>query len=165
MAGKIENYPGIKNAISTELLDTMKEQSVNFGAQYVQTQVIGVDFSDEIKKVITADKVYQSRAVIIATGAMGRKPNIKGEEELLGRGVSYCATCDAPLFSDKKVAVIGNTNEALEEAKFITRFAKKVWLVSPTQKLKADSELYQKVTQNPKIKLLLKYRLKEIKSL
>ena len=136
----IENYPGLLSPISgKELLDIFRGQAINFGAEYVEAQVIGVKLDSDVKEVFTMDKNYRGKALIIATGSMGRKPTIKGEAEFLGRGVSYCAVCDAAFFKGKTVCVIGNSEEAVKEAGYLTRFAETVYLISPTPKLKVES--------------------------
>jgi thioredoxin reductase (NADPH) len=134
-----------------------RKQAEHFGAEVRQEQVYGVDFGSEPKRVVAMDKSYGARAVIIATGAMGRKPSIKGEVELLGMGVSYCAACDAAFYKDKDVAVAGGLDEVIDEVESLVRFARRVYLVtrenelSPEQRaalerlpnvvLKADSRL------------------------
>ncbi|NOX20365.1 MAG: FAD-dependent oxidoreductase [Nitrospirae bacterium] len=138
---KIENYPGLPEPISgKELLDIFREQAIRFGAEYVETQVIGVKLEGEIKETYTMDKTYKSKSVIIATGAMGRKPTIQGEKEFLGRGVSYCAICDAAFFRGKTVAVIGDSEEAVKEAELLTRYAGKVYLLAPSARLKLPDD-------------------------
>jgi thioredoxin reductase (NADPH) len=135
----IENYPGLITPVSgKELLDIFREQALKFGAEYVETQVVGVKLDGETKEVYTMDSVYKGKAVIVATGSMGRKPTIKGEAELLGRGVSYCAVCDAVFYKGKTVCVIGNSEEAVKEAGHLTRFAETVFLISPTPELKLE---------------------------
>lgn len=138
--GHIENYPGLLSPVSgKELLDIFRRQAINFGTEYVEAQVVGVKLDSDVKEVFTMEKSYSGKAVIIATGSMGRKPTIKGEAEFLGRGVSYCAICDAAFFKDKVVCVIGNSEEAVKEAGYLTRFAETVYLISPTPKLKVES--------------------------
>jgi thioredoxin reductase (NADPH) len=135
----IENYPGVPGPVSgKELLDIFKKQALNFGAEYVVAQVIGVKIDSEIKEVYTMETSYRGKSVIIATGAMGRKPAIKGEAEFLGRGVSYCAVCDAAFYKGKVVCVIGNSEEAVKEAGYLTKFAETVYLISPTKELKVE---------------------------
>lgn len=136
-ASHIENYPGVAGPISgKELLAIFKKQALKFGAEYKEAQVIGVKLDDEIKEVFTMDQSYKGKCIIIATGSMGRKPSIKGESEFLGRGVSYCAVCDAAFFKGKTACVIGNSEEAVKEAGYLTRFAETVYLISPTKELK-----------------------------
>ncbi len=137
----IENYPGLEKPMSgKELLDIFRAQAVGFGAEYVETQVIGALLQGEVKEVMTMDKTYQGKAVIIATGSMGRKASVTGESEFLGRGVSYCAICDAAFFKGRTVCVLGDSEEAAKEAGVLTRFAETVHLISPSQKLKVSDE-------------------------
>lgn len=133
-ASIIENYPGFKEPIrGKDLLSLFREQAIGFGAQYNESQVIGVRLEGDTKEVYTMDSTYKCSALIIATGSMGRKPTIKGEAEFLGRGVSYCAVCDAAFYRGKKVSVIGGSEEALKEAEYLTRFADRVLLLSPVK--------------------------------
>ncbi len=138
-ASHIENYPGVLDPVSgTELLDTFKKQALKFGAEIIETVVVGVRLDGESKEVYTMETVYKGRAVIIATGSMGRKPSIRGEADFLGRGVSYCAVCDAAFFKGKTVCVVGSSDEAVKEAGYLTRFVKTVYLLAPTKELKAE---------------------------
>ncbi len=159
-ADRIENYPGLPEPVSgKELLDIFREQAKRFGAIYREEQVIGVNLSPEIKEVYTMSNTYKSRAVIIATGAMGRKPTIKGEKEFLGRGVSYCAICDAAFFRDRTVCVIGDSEEAVKEADLLTRYAATVYLISPSRKLKVDESM---VPRKDNLKIMKGVIVKEI---
>jgi thioredoxin reductase (NADPH) len=136
----IENYPGLLSPISgKELLDIFRRQAINFGTEYIETQVVGVKLDSDVKEVFTMEQSYRGKAVIIATGSMGRKATIKGEADFLGKGVSYCAVCDAAFYKGKTVCVIGNSEEAVKEAGYLTRFAEIVYLISPTPKLKIES--------------------------
>lgn len=140
-ASLIENYPGLEKPLSgQELLTIFRRQAVSFSSDYLEAQVIGVSLNGEIKEVYTMDRTFQGKTVIIATGSMGRKPTIKGEAEYLGRGVSYCAICDAAFFKGSKVCVLGDSEEAVKEAAVLTRFAEIVYLISPSQKLKVSSD-------------------------
>jgi thioredoxin reductase (NADPH) len=136
---KIENYPGLLEPMSgKELLDIFRNQAIRFGAEYIETQVVGVKLEGEVKEVYTLDKTFKGKAIIIATGAMGRKPAIKGEKEFLGKGVSYCAICDAAFYRGLTVCVIGDSEEAVKEAGVLTRFANIVYLITPSKRLKAE---------------------------
>ena len=151
--GHIENYPGLPEPVSgKELLDIFRRQAMSFGAEYVEAQVIGVKLDAEIKEVFTMDKNYKARAVIIATGSMGRKATIKGEADFLGKGVSYCAVCDAAFYKGKVVCVIGNSEEAVKEAGYLTRFAETVYLISPSEKLKVAAH---PALESPNLKVML----------
>ncbi len=137
LSSRIENYPGLIEPVTgSQLLAVFRNQAVKFGAEYVETKVIGARLDGEIKEVQASDETYRGKTVIIATGAMGRTPGIKGEKEFIGRGVCYCAVCDAAIFGGQTVCVIGNSEEALKETDVIARFAKKVYLISPSKKLK-----------------------------
>jgi len=159
-SSKIENYPGLENPVpGKELLDTMRRQAIEFGAEYAETQVVGVNLSGDIKEAITMDRAYNGKTMIIATGSMGRKPSIKGEGAFLGRGVSYCAICDAAFYRGLKVCVIGNSEEAVKEAGVLTRFAETVYLISPTPKLHVHAH---PVLNEPNLKVLLGYTVTSI---
>jgi thioredoxin reductase (NADPH) len=159
-SSRIENYPGLTHPVpGKNLLDIMRKQAVDFGAEYVETQIIGVNLTDEIKEAITMGGSYIGKTVIIATGSMGRKASIKGEAELLGKGVSYCAICDAAFYKGLKVCVIGNSEEAVKEAGVLTRFAQTVYLISPAPKLHVDDH---PVLKEPNIKVLLGHTVTSI---
>ncbi len=160
MTQRIENYPGIPEPISgAELLEILRRQATQFGAEYVQAQVTGVDLLKEPKEIFSSVGIFYGRTVIIATGAMGHKPSIPGEAKLVGRGVSYCAVCDAPFFAGKDVAVIGDNDEALEELDFVSRFAKTVYLISHHKKPRASPEAIERAKQLPNIVWLMNTRV------
>ncbi len=160
-ASIIENYPGICYPMTgKELLDIFRKQAIGFGSEYVETQVIGVMLEGEIKQVFTMDKTYEGKTVIIATGSMGRKPTIKGEAEFLGRGVSYCAICDAAFYKGKVVCVLGDSEEAVKEAGYLTKFADTVYLISPSKKLKVEDDYPSLKISN--LKVLLGYTVVSI---
>ncbi|MGD2079598.1 MAG: FAD-dependent oxidoreductase [Nitrospirota bacterium] len=139
---RIENYPGVTEPLSgKELLERFRKQAVDFGAEYQgDTQVVGVKLDGLVKEVFTLDKTYLGKTVIVATGSMGRKAAIQGEAEFLGRGVSYCAICDAAFFKGKTVCVLGDSEEAAKEAGLLSKYAGKVYLISPIPKLKVESD-------------------------
>ncbi len=138
-SSRIENYPGLTRPIpGRELLDIMRKQAIEFGAEYIETQIVGVNVSGEIKEAIAMNGAYRGKTMIIATGSMGRKPGIQGEADFLGKGVSYCAICDAAFYRGLRVCVIGSSEEAVKEAGVLARFAETVYLISPAQKLQAD---------------------------
>ncbi|MCA9924466.1 MAG: FAD-dependent oxidoreductase [Anaerolineales bacterium] len=160
---KISNYPGVPGPVTgAELVEIMREQAKSFGAQFLTDKVVGIDLSGDEKMVMAGTGAFYAKAVVLATGSMGRTNSVKGEGELLGRGVSYCATCDGAFFRDQEVAVIGNNDEALEEALFLTKFAAKIHLIVPTPELKATAHLAQAVTDHPKLHVKTGTRLKEI---
>ncbi len=161
-ASLIENYPGLDKPLTgKELLEVMHRQALSFGAEYREdAQIVGVMLNEEVKQVFTMDATYQGKTVIIATGSMGRKASIKGEEEFLGRGVSYCAICDAAFFKGKTVCVLGNSEEAVKEAGVLARFAQMVYLISPAPKLKIDDD--HPALALPNVKVLLGKTVAEI---
>lgn len=163
ITGKIANYPGVLEEISgMELLERMRSQARSFGAEFIADRVIGVDLTSPEKTVFGNNGAYPARAVIIATGSMGRGTRVRGEDELLGHGVSYCATCDAAFFRDQEVAVAGSSDEAIEEGLFLTRFASRVHFLSPTPELKAPQHLIDELLANPKVAFYPGASLKEI---
>ena len=163
ITSKIANYPGILGEISgAELLERMRDQAESFGAQFMQDRVQGVDLLSDPKLIFANSGTYTARAVIIATGSMGRGQRVKGEDELLGRGVSYCATCDAAFFRGQAVVVAGQSDEAVEEALFLTRFVRTVHLLSPTNELKAPAHLVEELTHKPNVELHLGAALREV---
>ncbi|MGL5076313.1 MAG: NAD(P)/FAD-dependent oxidoreductase [Waterburya sp.] len=129
---KIANYPGVSGEMSgDELLKSMREQAVEYGTTYQRAQVFGIDVSGDLKKVYTPEGIFVGKSLVLATGAMGRSgASFEGESEFLGRGVSYCATCDGAFYRDREVAVIGLNQEAVEEAQFLTKFASTVHWVT-----------------------------------
>lgn len=159
-SSKIENYPGLVQPVpGRELLDVMRKQAIAFGAEYIETQVIGVNIAEETKEAVTMDRVFRGKTMIIATGSMGRKPSIRGEGEYLGKGVSYCAICDAAFYRGLKVCVIGSSEEAIKEAGVLSRFAEIVYLISPAQKLQMSDH---HALGEPNVKVLLGYRVTAI---
>ena len=145
---KIANYPGIDGEIGgAELLKVMRKQAQSFGAEFINDKAIGSDLSSSPKAVFGNFGVYSARAIIIATGSMGRANLIKGEAELLGRGVSYCAVCDAAFFKGKDVAVIGKSDEAIEEALYLTRFVRTLHFFSPTEQVNVPAETLAELTE------------------
>lgn len=161
-AHKIENYPGFPNGISgMELMHLMKEQALKWNVQINwMEEVINLSFGD-IKTVQTRKGIYEGKTVVLAIGAKHGKLNIKGEQRLLGRGVSYCATCDGPFFRDQTVAVIGSDYEAIEEALYLVDLAQKVYLISLEPSINADEVLIN-VLKSREVEFLLNKEVKEI---
>ena len=161
LSSKIENYPGLITPLSgREILDNFRNQAVDFGAEYVEKQVLGVNLDEEIKEVFTFDETYKGKSIIIASGAMGRKPVIKGETEFLGKGVSYCAVCDAAFFRGKTVCVLGDSDESVKEADLLTRFAESVYIISPSKRLKVEDDHPSLQLKN--IRVLLSHSVRSI---
>jgi thioredoxin reductase (NADPH) len=156
---KIANYPGVPGDVSgEELLEVMRDQAIEFGTTYQRAQVFGIDISGEQKKVYTPEGIFVGRALVLATGAMGRTASIKGETEFLGRGVSYCATCDGAFYKEKEVAVAGLNQEAIEEAQVLTKFASTVHWITVKEPLPEDDHA-QHLLSLPNIKHWKRTRL------
>jgi thioredoxin reductase (NADPH) len=151
----IANYPGVDPTINgEELLDNMRQQAVDYGTDYRRAQVFMLDFDEEtaIQSVFTPDFQVNAKTLVLATGALGRKPTFKGEAEYLGKGVSYCATCDGAFYQQSPVTVVGESTEAIEEAEFLTKFASVVhWIVPRT--IAPDNALAQRLLSNENVKL------------
>lgn len=148
----VENYPGINEGeTGMELAMRMTEQTKKFGAEFVSDEVVKVDLEGPVKTITGKDKEYQGKAVIIATGAKSRKLGVPGEEKFASRGVSYCATCDAAFYQDADVYVIGGGDAAVEEAMFIAKFAKNVFVVHRRDELRAAKSIQEKAFANDKI--------------
>ena len=164
ITGNIENYPGVPGPISGyELLKIMRKQAKTFGAEFEKETVIGANLKSEIKEVYTEDgRVYKGKAVLIATGALERTSKIPGEDKFLGRGVSYCAICDAHFYKEKPVIVVGDSEYALEEAELLSRFASKVMIVVPTREVKAPPEMVRQLELKENVEILLGRRPVEI---
>ena len=164
ITANIENYPGVPGPISGyELLKIMRKQAKAFGAEFEKGTVIGANLKSDIKEVYTEDgRVYKGKTVLIATGALERGSKIPGEDEFLGRGVSYCAICDAHFYKGRPVIVVGDSEYALEEAELLSRFASKVTLVVPTQKIKAPPEMVRQLEMKDNVEILLGRRPLEI---
>lgn len=153
---EVENYPGFREGITgPELMDQMREQALRFGADLRMEDVESVSLTGPVKSVVTADgQTYHSRAVILAMGAAARYLQVPGEQELLGRGVSSCATCDGFFFRDHDIAVIGGGDSAMEEALFLTRFARSVTLVHRREEFRASKIMLERAYSNDKIRFI-----------
>src|SRR6201986_2313034 len=151
-----ENYPGFRDGITgPELMDQMREQALRFGADLRMEDVESVSLDGPVKSVTTADgQTVQARAVILAMGAAARYLGVPGEQELLGRGVSSCATCDGFFFREHDIAVVGGGDSAMEEATFLTRFARSVTLVHRREEFRASRIMLERAKANDKITFL-----------
>lgn len=146
LTAKVENYPGVQEASGFDLAFNMLNQAKSFGAQVKTGTVANLTLSGKEKKVVLAKgKEFSSDAVIIATGANPRPLGVEGELELVGRGVSYCATCDGMFFKDKTVAVVGGGNTAVEDALYLEKLASKVYLIHRRDELRADKILADRI--------------------
>lgn len=155
LAHLVENYPGVDPISGTELMMKFSRQAQKFGAQIVFEEAVGIEKMDGIFKVKTAANEYEAKALILAFGLTHRKLNVPGENELLGRGVTYCANCDGPLFKNKTVAVIGGGNSALDAAEYLSRIASKVYLIHRRNEFRGEEVLQNKVKSTPNIELVL----------
>ena len=153
---EVENYPGFRNGITgPELMEEMREQALRFGADLQMEDVESVSLTGPVKEVTTAGgETHRARAVILAMGAAPRYLGVPGEQELLGRGVSSCATCDGFFFKDQDIAVIGGGDSAMEEATFLTRFARSVTLVHRRDEFRASKIMLERARTNDKITFL-----------
>ncbi|MEH7440357.1 FAD-dependent oxidoreductase [Neobacillus drentensis] len=159
---KIANYPGVREEVTgLELLTRMQAQAKDFGAEFVRSTVLSVNFSDEIKKIEIAEGTIQAKSVFIGVGAKAPSSKINGEEEFTGRGVSYCSTCDAAFYLDQVVAVVGDNDEAIHEAETLAKYCKEVKLLIPTEQLKGDADL-SLLEANPKVEIFRRHRVREI---
>ena len=152
----IENYPGqmVEGEAGPSLIARMTQQVEKFGAERVADTINAVDFSGEIKILKSAKNEYQAKNVIIATGAYARPIGCKGEAEFRGKGVSYCATCDANFFEDFEVYVVGGGDSAIQEALYLTKFARKVTVIHRRDELRAAKSLQERAFANPKIEFM-----------
>ena len=159
----IENYPGYANISGPELAEKMFEPLENLGVEHLYGFVENVEDHGGFKKVVTDDQVYETRTVIVATGSKHRLLEVPGEEELNSRGVSYCAVCDGAFFRDQDLLVVGGGDSAVEEAIFLTRFAKSVTIIHRRDELRAQKVLQDRAFANEKIKFIWDSVVKEIK--
>jgi thioredoxin reductase (NADPH) len=163
----IENYPGFPGGISTvELTDRFHKQIQELGINVEMSEVLAIYKASEsenpVYKVVTKEKSYDTKSIIIATGSQPKKLGVPGEDKLIGRGISYCATCDAPFFRNKDIVVIGAGDRAIEEAIFLSSYAKKVTVIHRRNELRASEILQEKARSNPKIEFILESVVEEI---
>jgi len=161
---ELANYPGApEGTTGPSIIARMAEQAKEFGAEVKKDGVVSVDFTDKIKKIKCEEEEYHAKAVIIAAGATPKKIGCPGEIELTGKGVSYCATCDADFFTDFEVFVIGGGDAAVEEAMYLTRFARKVMVVHRRNELRAAKSIQEKAFKNEKLEFIWDSVVEEIK--
>lgn len=159
----IENYPGFKAISGAELADKIQEQAEELGVTIDEFDpVVRVDFSDDEKIIETETYIYKATAVILATGATPKKLPIKSGNKFDGKGIHYCAVCDGAMYNDKIIAVVGGGNSALEEALFLTRFAKKVYIFRRYDYFKGERALIDEVSKNDKIEVLYNHDLVDV---
>lgn len=158
----IENYPGFDNILGPELANKMLEHAKKFGAQYQYGDVKRIIDGTPYKKVVTSNKTYLAKAVIIASGAEHRKLGVPGEDRLAGRGVSYCAVCDGAFFRGKELVVVGGGDSAVEEGLLLTKFASKVTIIHRRDQLRAQKILQDRAFNNEKIHFIWDTVVEEI---
>ena len=159
----VENFPGFPDGImGPELMDSMRKQAEKFATEFVTDDVSEVDLTGEIKVVKVGDTVYRSRAVVVATGSQWRTLGLEAEDRLMGHGVSACATCDGFFFRDQDIAVIGGGDSAMEEATFLTRFARSVTVIHRRDTLRASKIMQERAFANDKIRFLWNTTVEDI---
>ncbi|UVT23396.1 thioredoxin-disulfide reductase [Rhodococcus pyridinivorans] len=160
---EVENFPGFKDGImGPELMDQMREQALRFGADLRTEDVDEMDLTGPVKTVVANGETYRSHAVILAMGAEPRYLGVPGESQLLGRGVSACATCDGFFFRDQDIAVVGGGDSAMEEATFLTRFARSVTLIHRREEFRASKIMLERARANEKIRFVTNAKVAEV---
>jgi thioredoxin reductase (NADPH) len=155
LSADVENYPGFETTLSGfDIIDKFKKQAERFEAEIREEEIISLEDKVSHKLIKTRNKTYEVKTVIVATGAHPRKMDVPGEEELTGRGVSYCATCDGALYRNKIVAVVGGGDSAVEEALFLTKFAAKVYIIHRRDELRAVKIIQERAFKNEKIEFI-----------
>ncbi len=165
---KITNYPGFSQISGYELTENIKNQALNLGVELKREEVISVKLNEKIKKITTHKNIYEAKAVIIATGAYAKQLELNGEKQFLGRGLSYCATCDGNFFKEKTVAVIGGGNTSMDDCIYLNGIAKKIYLIHRREEFTATDKLLNQVKhligeENSKIEVLTNSVVVELK--
>jgi thioredoxin reductase (NADPH) len=159
----VENYPGYADGVlGPTMMADFRRQAERFGAEFLTDDVTRVDFSERPFKVFVGDDEHRAETVIVATGASARQLGIPSEQVLQGRGVSYCATCDAAFFREKTVVVVGGGDSAMEEATFLTRFADRVIVVHRREEFRASPIMFERARENEKIEFVLNAVVDEV---
>ncbi len=163
LSPSIENYPGFGEGVSTfELMDKFKKQVADLGLSIRDQEVLEVIPSGKFYQVRAQGESFEAKAVIIASGAKSKRLGVRGEDKFIGRGVSYCGTCDGPLFKDKDIVVVGGGDRAIEDAIFLANYAKSIHLVHRRAEFRAAKILVDKLESNPKVKLVLDSVVEEV---
>src|SRR6188472_687088 len=160
---EVENFPGFRDGImGPALMDEMRAQAERFGAEMIPDDVVEVELTGDIKVVKTATDTYRARSVVLAMGSGYRKLELPREDELSGRGVSWCATCDGFFFREQAIAVVGGGDSAIEEATFLTRFGSKVYLIHRRDELRASKIMQERAFADPKLEIVWNAEIAEI---
>jgi thioredoxin reductase (NADPH) len=163
ITSEVENYPGYRDGVmGPEMMGEFRAQAARFGAEFVTDDVTRVDFSERPFKVYVGDEEYAAQTVVVATGATARQLGLESERALHGRGVTYCATCDAAFYRDREVVVVGGGDSAMEEALYLTKFASKVTLVHRRNEFRASQIMVDRVKAHEQIEILTPYVLDEV---
>ena len=160
----VENYPGFSDGImGPDLMQVMRKQTERMGTTIIDDVVVDVDFRHKPFKVLTASEEFESKTIIVCTGATPRKIGIAGEQTFAGKGVSYCATCDGAFFREQHIAVVGGGDSCMEEATFLTKFASKVHIIHRRDKFRASKIMQERALNNEKIQVHWNSTVKDIK--
>ncbi|HUY69986.1 MAG TPA: thioredoxin-disulfide reductase [Candidatus Baltobacteraceae bacterium] len=163
LTSMVDNYPGFPDGImGPELMVLFKKQAERFGTRFVEDEVIDVDFTKRPFTVKTSSMEYKAHTIIISTGASAKWLGLESEQRLMGKGVSSCATCDAPFFRNKDVVVVGGGDTAMEDSLFLTKFVKSVTLIHRRESFRASKIMQEKVLSNPKIKVMYETGIEEV---
>ena len=162
---EIDNYTGIQKTTGQDLYDKMKQHAMSLGIEITEEKAIDIkNETKDLKQVVTKNNIYNTKTIIIATGAIPKKLGCKGESEYQGMGVSYCATCDGAFYKDKTCIVVGGGNVAVEDAIFLTRICKKVYLLVRKNYMRADKILQDELLSKNNVEVLFNTELQEIKA-
>ncbi|MEE3342502.1 MAG: thioredoxin-disulfide reductase [Bacilli bacterium] len=161
-AKEVENYPGFKSISGFDLATNLYNQAIELGAEIIYEKVFKIEDLGKTKKVITNDNKFEAKAVIIATGVQNRKLGLKDEDKLLGKGISYCATCDGAFYKNKVVAVVGGGNTAVSDALFLSEYCKKVYIIYRRDKVRGDKIIVNKLEKKDNIEFIYNTVVTEI---
>lgn len=162
LATSIENYPGVEEISGIDLTDIMKKQCDKFGVEFLTDNFVKMQLKGDVKRITTEHKgVFEAKSVILATGAMHRTLGVKGEDKLVGLGISYCATCDGPMFKGKKVAVVGGGDSALSSAVYLADIAEKVYLIHRRDSFRAEEANVKQAQEKSNIEFIMNSVLEE----
>ncbi|MCP3685627.1 MAG: FAD-dependent oxidoreductase [bacterium] len=161
-AHKVENWPGVKSTTGNDLMKDFKEHALKLGVEIAEGEIVDIEKKDNVELKDNKGKIYESKSLILALGTQRRKLNVQGEAEFLGKGVSYCAVCDAPFFKDKTVAVIGGNDSAANAALLLAEHAKKVYIIYRKEKIRAEPINLERVEKSEKIEIINNSNVTEI---